>query len=784
MSYQGRPHRTWLVVLVLGIPLAALTVVLPAPAAQIGFLLIQFGTLAVTGHAVLGGRLAEASRTIVTGWMLVVTGRAVWVGAAMYWNAIEIRAGAPPYPSWVGVAFLVQYPLFVAGLLRVAQGGRRAGRERDLTRRAPAAGRVGPMLDVALITAVGAIAAWAFVIDPYVRIPGVSGVETATAFAYVVLDLLVVAAFLRVVAFGDRPSPARLLLICGAAALVGGDVLYLTQVIGSGHTVFLTGSGPDLLWLVWAIAVAAAALHPSAMRQTEPDRRVRDEPVLSRPRLVIFAVLALLVPAAPLLVPGAPAAAIVPAVLGAAVVLLLVIRLSMLAVLVGRESADLAQAHAQREALRDELRHRAAHDPLTGLASRAALMSRLGSTAPTADEVLLLIDLDAFADVNDEHGHTVGDQLLVEAAGRLRATLSRARLLARPGGDEFAALYPAAEGEEAAGRALAALRPAYRLGGRDLHVTASAGLVAVGAGGDAAAALRDADLALYAAKAAGRDRAVTFHPELRDDLIRRSELAEGLHRALERGELELVYQPVVDMISGRMVAAEALLRWHRADGEQVSPARFIPIAEQSGRIVPIGWWTLTQACARVGAWYERYGVAVTVNVSAHQLREPDFANRVIAILREAGVPGEAVILELTESALITDAPAAESALQRLRERGVRVAVDDFGTGYSSLSYLMALPVDILKLDRAFTAPREGLNSRQYAITGAVLQLAASLELTTIAEGVETANQARVLRSLGCPLAQGFLYSPGVPPVALEALLARWNPPIHASAGAT
>jgi EAL domain-containing protein (putative c-di-GMP-specific phosphodiesterase class I) len=261
---------------------------------------------------------------------------------------------------------------------------------------------------------------------------------------------------------------------------------------------------------------------------------------------------------------------------------------------------------------------------------------------------------------------------------------------------------------------------------------------------------------------------VLFRPELREALMRRSALADNLRHALDRGELELNYQPVVELPSGRMVAAEALLRWRHA-GESVSPAHFVPLAEQTGMIVPIGWWALREACEQAARWFPAHGVAVTVNVSAAQLRESDFADRVLATLAAAGVPGAALILEITESILITDPDAAHEVLQRLRTGGVRVAVDDFGTGYSSLSYLMSLPVDVLKLDRAFVGPEH--ERRQYAITGAVLQLASVLDLVTIAEGVEEEAQARALTRLGCPLAQGYLYSSPVPASGVDALLA-------------
>jgi diguanylate cyclase len=522
-------------------------------------------------------------------------------------------------------------------------------------------------------------------------------------------------------------------------------------------------------------------------------------------RLAMVAGFALLVPAAPILAPDAP---LVATGIGATAAALLVARLGALAWRAERTSDALADVRARHDearahheivrrqcaALIDELRQQRGSDPLTGLASRAALTAALATTAPSDDASLVLIGLDGFAEINDAHGHAVGDALLVEVANRLRAVLGDARMLARLGGDEFAALFDRHGGVPAANRGLAALRLSYRIGGRDLRLTASAGVAEMSAAEMGAAemsaaemgaaemgaaelavadlgadALRDADLALETAKSAGGDRTVPFQPRLRDELLRRGTLAADLRYALDRDELTLAYQPVVDLASGRIVAAEALLRWNRDSG-QVPPTAFIPIAERTGLIVPIGQWVIGTACAQVRTWHRRYGIAVTVNVSARQLREPGFVDAVLAALGSSGLPGGALVLELTESTLIADTDLP--ALRRLRAHGVRIAVDDFGTGYSSLSYLVTLPVDILKLDRTFITGGRREMSRRYAITGAVLRLAAVLELATIAEGVETHAQAVALRRLGCPYAQGFRYSPAVAPPDFEALLAR------------
>lgn len=669
----------WILALAIGLPLAAV----PEP--------FTHGVRAV---AVLAAAVAVIRRR--DGWALIVAACAVWAALA-----------AAPGPA---ILTLLPYPAIAAGLVWLSRTG------------GPVAS--GLLVDAGVITGAAAIGGWLLVVE---HAGGTLGL------AYVVLDLLLVAAALRLVGFGGRPPPAHLMLTGAIAALVAGDIL---------------GSGA--LHTAWAVGMAAAALHPASDRRP----RGRSGPVAVSPRrLAVFAVLALGVPVAPALVDGAPAAALVPGVLGAGVALLLVVRLAMLASLVGKTAEALAYTRAQREALRDELAHRANHDPLTGLASRAALTARLSKKL--RQNSLILFDLDGFAEINDAYGHEVGDALLIEVAGRLRTTLKGA-VLSRLSGDEFAVICRG-DGEAPARRALAALRPAYRIGGRELHVTASAGMVRIS---DPAEALRDADLALDAAKTTGRDRLVLFRPELKEALLRRSTLAGALRHALARGELELHYQPVVELKTGRIVAAEALMRWSHA-GAKVSPVEFVPLAEQTGLIVPMGWWALREACAQAAKWKN---IAVTVNVSAHQLREDDFAGRVLAILKAAKAPGEALIIEVTESVLITDAESTRETLERLRSNGVRVAVDDFGTGYSSLSYLMSLPVDVLKLDKAFVA------QHQTAITGAVLKLAEVLDLVTIAEGVESEDQAKTLAGLDCPWAQGYLYSVPVPADDFERLL--------------
>ncbi|MER7002570.1 bifunctional diguanylate cyclase/phosphodiesterase [Dactylosporangium sp. NPDC000555] len=427
-----------------------------------------------------------------------------------------------------------------------------------------------------------------------------------------------------------------------------------------------------------------------------------------------------------------------------------------------RLARSLARSSARRRGLERALRERATRDPVTGLANRALLTGLLAGIRPGLTVVLL--DLDGFKEINDELGHQAGDALLVQVAGRLRAALPDADLLARPGDDEFAAVWRGSAPADAAERALARLRPPYQVGGRQVHLTGSAGVVVADGQRTSAEVLRDADLALDAAKGGGKDRIVRFDAGLRTAVDRHRELAAGLRRALRDGEFELHYQPVVRLADGRITAVEALLRWHPPGGDPIPPGVFIPVAEATGLIVPLGWWVLGRACAQARAWYERDGVGLTVNVAAHQLREPDFVDRVRAALEAAGLPPAALVLEVTESTLVADAEST-ARLDALRADGVRVAIDDFGTGYSSLAYLVHLPVDVLKIDRTFVAM-----AVDTTLMRAILQLAGGLALQTVAEGVETEEQASTLRALGCEHAQGFLFSRPVRPDALEALL--------------
>jgi diguanylate cyclase (GGDEF)-like protein len=396
---------------------------------------------------------------------------------------------------------------------------------------------------------------------------------------------------------------------------------------------------------------------------------------------------------------------------------------------------------------------------------------------------VLFTDLDNFKVVNDSLGHQAGDALLCSVAERLRACLREGDTPARLGGDEFTALLESISDEaqvvEVAERFLAALREPIQLEGREVFVTASVG-IAQGMPGDRAEdVLRNADLALYGAKGTGKARHAVFDRGMERRVVQRLELETALRRALERGELDLLYQPIVSLQTEQaeqeVVEVEALLRWRQAAARVISPGEFIPLAEETGLIVPIGDWVLREACREARRWHERYPhrlpVSVGVNLSARQLLAPDLPAKVAEALAETGLAPHLLKLEITESAVMHDADAAIRILQELRELGVQLAIDDFGTGYSSLSYLKRFPVDTLKIDRSFV---DGLgeDAQDTAIVRSVVALAQTLDLSLTAEGVETAQQEMHLRMLGCDRAQGFRYAGPLRAAEMDALLAR------------
>ena len=455
----------------------------------------------------------------------------------------------------------------------------------------------------------------------------------------------------------------------------------------------------------------------------------------------------------------------------------------------------------ERRELRERLAHAAVHDQLTGLPNRVLFMDRLELALGRARRdrrcvALMFLDLDRFKLINDSLGHEIGDQLLTRVGQRLSGTLRSTDTLARFGGDEFTVLCEVtdkAEALEIAERLVDAMRSPLTLSESELFVSVSIGIaLSVDGHESGAEMLRNADVAMYRGRELGPARVEVYRPDDDTGTIRRLRTSNELHRALERGEFVLHYQPMVDLKTETMVGMEALVRWNHPTRGLLLPGEFIGLAEDSGLIVPLGIWVLGEACRQVATWETRRAAAgrdpgrlsVSVNVSTQQLSDPRFPRHVETALAQSGLDPDKLWLEITESTIMSTGDASVAALSALRALGLHLEIDDFGTGYSSLSYLKRLPVEVLKVDQSFVDELD-FDADDVAIVRAIVGLGESLGLAVVAEGVERRAQAEALMALGCAIGQGYLFAFPQPASALEPFpaedLSSWAQPVRTSA---
>ena len=459
------------------------------------------------------------------------------------------------------------------------------------------------------------------------------------------------------------------------------------------------------------------------------------------------------------------------------------------------EHASLALTDSKMAAA---MQHQVLHDALTDLPNRTLFLDRLEHALARARRevgsitAVLYIDLDRFKNVNDSLGHEAGDQLLIQLGRRLRGSLREVDTPARLGGDEFAVLVEGvAELNDViiiAQRIRDNLRQPVTLGGNEIFSNPSIGVATSSDGTEAPSELlRNADTAMYLAKESGTRPCVVFEPTMHAAVMRRLELDADLARAVERNEFELHYQPLVRLEGETIDGAEALVRWRHPLKGLIPPAEFIGVAEENGQIVPLGRWVLQEAIRQAVEWEaalpDRGPFSLSVNVSARQLQDPDLVGELTRLLHETGFNPSHLVLEITESVLMQDKGGTVEKLRELKRLGLRLAIDDFGTGYSSLGYLRHFPVDVLKIDKAFVDDIVG-GTEQSAVARAIIGLSDALHLTTVAEGIETAGQLDLLRSLGCELGQGYYFSPPLQAMAFEAMLRHglgWKPGVSAAA---
>jgi diguanylate cyclase (GGDEF)-like protein len=617
----------------------------------------------------------------------------------------------------------------------------------------------------ATVAGLGAwLVSWVILVRPSIAETDVSTFATLLESLYQPMTIVVLFLMITIVLTDTFRTTAIWFYTATLASLIAGDLVF--SLGDAGHIPTSEVAGFPFYVLVFFLA-SASFWHPTVTTVLEP--LPVGPPRHSAARLALTSA-SVVIPVGVLA--ATDATSMTDRVVRMVGAVALITGLAIRVVLAVRQS-NAAQATLLRSAQMD---------PLTGLANRSLILETITRTMHDAwrsnrQPSVLFIDIDRFKNINDSLGHAAGDEVLVTVAHRLVEALPESTSVARISGDEFVVLAPDTKNQgEAialAERVLEVFREPLPLRQGDLFVTASIGVASGADGHDLTAddLLRHADTAMYRAKDAGRSCIAVFDESMLEQVSHRLSVETALYRALDRRELRLFHQPIVDVLHGEVLGFEALMRWERSDGALISPAEFIPIAEETGIIVPIGAWALLDALTQLATWFEdgtcpRHAT-MSVNVSPRQLNDPNFVSIVHEALIRSGVPASQLWLEVTEGVMISQPEQALDALQRVRALGVRIAVDDFGTGYSSLSLLQRFPIQRIKIDRSFVSGVVDDPSAR-SLVRAMIAMSRSMGLDTVAEGVETTAQLQALGDLGCAKAQGFLISRPIPPDAVAA----------------
>ena len=621
----------------------------------------------------------------------------------------------------------------------------------SMLRRRRAADDDPAQIDAILVGLAAAFLTWTFVIAPAMADAHLNPFRVVDAF-FPIVDVVLLVLVAQLMLAGGVRQPALWLMVVAAVAMFVADMLFTlrgAELIGfSQHAL-------DSIFAMMLVMFSAAPLHPSMRTLTEP--QVIEVRNLSRLRTVVIA-LVVVVPT------------VVTSLMPIGTLLYDLIRAGLCVLLVLAVLTRVVRSNNSRARAEQVNRRRATHDALTDLPNREMLAETVGrwgdrAAAEHLEISLLFLDLDRFKMVNDHWGHQIGDELLCAVAARLSEQVRGDDLVCRIGGDEFVIALASPShlrlAESLADRLLVEFARPFRLSVGEVVISASIGVAKSHGGAHALELIRDADTAMYKAKGSGRNGYALFDTTLREQVRDRVKLEQALRGALERGELAVHFQPIVDLAADELDGFEALMRWHSPELGFVSPMEFIPIAEETGMIVEMGSWLLRESARQLVAWNAERGpdarpLHVSVNVAVRQLRDGSLVTIVDDVLRETGLPASGLWLEITESGVMEDIDAALLTLNALHALGVTLCIDDFGTGYSSLSYLHRLPVGIVKIDRSFVndCGEQGANE---PIVRAVLAMTHAMGHRVVAEGVETEVQRDWLREQGCDLVQGWLY---------------------------
>ncbi len=711
------------------------------------------------------------------------------------WAILELFLKEEPFPSIADAFYLLYYPFFLTGAVLLAYNKPASPGE-----------QFNRALDLVTVLAAAILGFWNFLIGPIIESNVAAPVlEQLILLAYPVGDLVLLGGLL-VIIYNDadeQDMPALALLAGGIVLMIFGDSLYSYQsLLGT----YVSGGLLDLAWIAATLLIGLAGA--SQWAAVQPTKRTGRSQAgndfraglriikIYLPYFWLLGAFVLLIMRGLTPLPMSFSSI----ALGVGVIMILVLARQFIALSENYNLKIQLQAQAslesanralqteimERKRIEEKLSYDAMHDGMTGLANRALYLDRLGQAIERIRRhrehsfAVLFVDLDQFKVVNDSLGHFSGDQLLISISKRLRQTLRSTDTIARFGGDEFAVLLDDLKDESTARmlaeRIQAAIALPFMLDGREVHVTASIGVVTdVTAYDHPEDLLRDADLAMYQAKALGAGRSEMFAVELRDKVFSRLEMEEALRSGLRRQEFRLYYQPIQSLESSQIVGFEALLRWMHPARGLLSPADFLPVAEESGLILPMGEWVLNQACLQMKTWQQQrphlQNVSVSVNLSDKEFSQPNLLDKVSHALRASGLKGSALKLEITERVLVGNSSVANRLIAILKDMGVQLQIDDFGTGYSALAYLQQFPFDAIKIDGSFVS-QMNKDRKSLGLVRAIVSMAHELGMEAIAEGIETGQQLNQLKGLSCGFGQGFLLSRPMDAASVEQLLAK------------